>query len=107
MAITESTDRRSARYAFPARIEYVLDSGGNEVFQGVTINISSCGMSIYAFAPLPKGQKIIITSVLPVEHRAATIRWVKQEHSNMYKIGLKFIREIVKNPTTYPYPSRL
>ena len=86
----KSEKRRTERYDFPSTIEYMLEESTREVFKGVTINISDSGLSIYAFSPLSEGQRIIITSILPVNQQSATIRWVKKEDESMYKIGLTF-----------------
>lgn len=83
--------RKTERYDYPSRIEYVLEPrAAGEVLKGVTINISHGGLSIYAFRPLAEGQRIVITSALPVDHRTATIQWVKQEDDQLYRLGLKF-----------------
>jgi hypothetical protein len=92
MTPREDEKRSSERYAYPSRIEYVLDAGAPaEVHKAVTINISDSGLSLYAFAPLAEGQEIVITSPLPVEHRRATICWVRHEHDLMYKLGVRFV----------------
>jgi hypothetical protein len=83
--------RRSERYAYPSRIEYVLNGGSAPlVHKAVTVNISDSGLSVYAFAPLVAHQEIVITSRLPLEHRRATVCWVRHEYDLMYKLGLKF-----------------
>jgi hypothetical protein len=96
MAPVKSEKRRVERYAYPSRIEYALDasdaSASEDIFKAVTINISETGMSMYAFSRLPEGQEIVIKSGLPVDYRTATIRWIKEAHQRMYKIGLKFMK---------------
>ncbi len=83
--------RKTERYDYPSRIEYVLEPHvTGEVLKGVTINISHGGLSIYAFKPLAEGQQIVIRSALPVDHRIATIQWIKQEDDQLYRLGLKF-----------------
>jgi len=82
--------RRAERFAYPARIEYVLEAESPKVFPGVTINISESGLGIYAFSPLAEGEKVVIQSSLPVDSRKAVICWIRQEHEGMYKMGLRF-----------------
>jgi hypothetical protein len=86
-------NRKDTRYDFPSTIEYVLDppTNGRAVHKGVTVNISHQGLAAYVFDPLPDGQKIVITSTLPVEHRTATICWTKKEDNSFYLAGLKFV----------------
>lgn len=98
MKCVSEEKRRSERYAYPSRIEYVLDGGSPfEVHDAVTIDISETGLSLYAFSPqLAEGQEIIITSKLPVEQRRAAIRWVRHEHDVMYKLGVKFINAEIR-----------
>lgn len=84
--------RLHERYAYPSRIEYVLDSDLlAAVRPAVTINISDTGLSLYAFSQHTAGEEIVITSDLPLEHRRAMICWVRHEHDVMYKLGVKFI----------------
>ncbi|OGW37682.1 MAG: hypothetical protein A2010_03535 [Nitrospirae bacterium GWD2_57_9] len=89
--------RVAERYAYPARIEYLLEAGpSGELQNGVAINISQSGLALYAFSPLAEGQEIVITSALPVDHRRAKIRWVRHEHDCMYKTGVKFINGAIR-----------
>lgn len=92
MTHIDDDKRRSERFAYPSRIEYVLDARASlQVHKAVTINISDTGLSLYVFSPHGEGQEIVITSELPVDHRRATVCWVRHEHDAMYKLGLKFV----------------
>ncbi len=94
MYYRDEEKRRSERFAYPSRIEYVLDDEPlPAVHPAVTINISDTGLSLYAFSPLAAGQEILITSELPVDHRRALICWVAHEHDVMYKMGVQFVQK--------------
>ena len=84
--------RKGERYDFPATIEYVLDQpNASEVLKGVVINISASGLAAYVFSPLPEGQKIIITSALPLDTRTATVLWIEKKDESFFLTGLKFV----------------
>jgi len=91
--MTYTRTRRDARYDFPATIEYVMGSQADDeaVHKGVTINLSSTGLSIYIFDLLPKGRQITIKTALPVDSRTAAICWTRKEDDNFYRAGLKFL----------------
>jgi len=85
--------RKYPRYDYPSTIEYALGSQADDevVRKGVTIDLSTMGLCMYIFDPLPQGQKIIIKSALPVDSRTAVIRWTRNEESSLYRSGLMFI----------------
>lgn len=85
--------RIQTRYAYPATIEYLLDSsvGAEVVHKAVTVNISASGMAAYVFDRLPEGQKVIIKSSLPVDCQAAAVCWTKKEDHRFYLSGFKFV----------------
>jgi c-di-GMP-binding flagellar brake protein YcgR len=85
--------RRDTRYDFPATIEYVMGSQSDDevLHKGVTINLSSTGLCMYIFDPLPKGQRVTIKTALPIDFRTAAICWTRKEDDNFYRSGLKFI----------------
>jgi c-di-GMP-binding flagellar brake protein YcgR len=93
MSNTLNELRRHTRYDFPQSIEYVLSPSKDDgvVRKGVTVNISSTGLALYLFDPLPDGQEIIIKTKLPVTHQAAKVLWIKENNSTSYVSGLKFI----------------
>ncbi len=57
---------------------------------GVTINISDSGISLYTSENLQKGDVIIIQDTLPVKYRKATVIWVKEYQWGLYRVGLMF-----------------
>lgn len=88
----KNADTRGARrFDFLSRIEYTLDSPASpEVHKGVAINISDNGMAVYVFKPCSAGQQIFIKSTLPIEFRAVTVKWIKQEDEQYFLTGLHF-----------------
>ncbi len=54
----------------------------------ISANISDIGICIYTFKPLEKGQDIVFKNTLPVPHRKATVKWVKQINRSVYKAGV-------------------
>ena len=88
--MSDSIERREhARYDFPHRIEYILNSEtSDEILKAVAINISKTGLCLYIFNPLGEGQKMVFKSTLPVPFRTASVRWIKKIEDNFYKIGL-------------------
>jgi c-di-GMP-binding flagellar brake protein YcgR len=93
MSYSRELRRRTTRYDFPSTIEFVLDPPLNngKIHKGVTINISTSGLAAYVFDDLPEGQKIVIQTSLPVEHRNAMICWTKKEDQSFFLSGLKFV----------------
>jgi c-di-GMP-binding flagellar brake protein YcgR len=87
------TTRKDTRYDFPSTIEYVLGSQADDEVarKGITIDLSTTGLCMYIFDPLPHGQKIIIKTALPVSSRTAAICWTRKEENSLYRSGLKFI----------------
>ncbi len=94
MILEQRDEKRiEPRYAYPKTIEYTTESNGSSGFhKGVVINISKAGICLYLYTTHTEGQTITIKSNLPVNFRAATIRWVKQLSEGFYKSGLQFIQ---------------
>ncbi len=91
MAYVKVDRRNHTRYAFPSKIEYVLDpDDSDKIYKGVTINCSNTGLCLYVFNPVSEGQKITINSVLPVSSQTGTIRWSKKLEDRLFKVGLLF-----------------
>jgi hypothetical protein len=63
----------------------------NVIFDGVGINISDSGISLYTSANLHKGDVIVIQDALPVKYRKATVIWVKEYQWELYRVGLTFL----------------
>lgn len=90
--LADSTAQRSCqRNAYKENLEIGLDSHPqNETLLAIGSNISASGVCIYTFRPLKEGQGVIFKSNLPVPHKRATVRWVKQYNRNIYKVGVLF-----------------
>lgn len=87
----EDKRRKAERFDFPKTIDYSADGPTTaKVLKGVAINISQKGLCIFAFVPHVEGQQIVIKSPLPVDHRVATVRWIREEGEGMFRVGLGF-----------------
>jgi hypothetical protein len=83
--------RRDLRYDyFHHMIEYYAKSS-DEVFKGVTINISNSGLCLQILKPLSVGQEIKIKRAPSISYQPATIRWIKKTDDNLYKVGLSLL----------------
>ena len=78
------------RYDFCSKIDYMITPGDTqEIFKGVTVNISHSGLRLYVFMSLHEGQGISIKTELPEDIQTATIRWIKKSDGNLYEAGLQ------------------
>lgn len=62
-----------------------------KIHTGSAVNISDSGMCVYAFNRLKEGDTIEIVNEIPVPHRKATVRWVKECCEDFYKIIITFV----------------
>jgi len=86
------TRGEEANAYYPSTMDYVLDSpASGNVLKAVTVNISNTGLSALVFSPHAEGQKIIIKSILPVDSRVATVRWITEQDESMFLTGLMFV----------------
>lgn len=92
----ESSERRQYfRFDHANVVELVtVDPAPSEQFRGVTIDMSETGMSLFVFQPVCTNDTIsIVKSMLPMSHRAGSVRWVNQLAPDFYKIGMMFVPE--------------
>ncbi len=83
--------RRHGRRNCLRIVHYCLNPHSDgRVLIGSGIDISESGMSMYSSHPLKEGQDVIIKSALPVPHRKAIVRWIKELNKNWYQVGLEF-----------------
>jgi len=64
----------------------------NEIFKGISIDISEHGIGMFVFRPLNKGQKITINGGFQDAHRVGFIRWCAESGENGYRAGVVFGR---------------
>ncbi|HEY6011217.1 MAG TPA: PilZ domain-containing protein [Nitrospirota bacterium] len=85
--------RMHERHDYPLQIEYVLERQriGEPAHKGVTINISAAGLGAYVLNSLAVGERVIISTGLPVRKRIAEVRWIKEKNISFYSTGLKFV----------------
>jgi hypothetical protein len=84
-----SQQRRHLRHPYKETLEITIPSNPRSgTLVAVGSNISDGGICIYTFKPLEEGQDIAFKTPLPVPHRKATVRWVKQINPSTYKAGV-------------------
>lgn len=88
MSFNNIERRRHIRYdCFYHVVEYYAKSS-DEVFKGVTINISNSGLCLHILKPLCIGQEIKIKRTPSISYQPATVRWIKKTDDNLYNVGL-------------------
>jgi hypothetical protein len=88
MSFDNIEKRRDIRYdCFHHVIEYYAKTS-EEVFKGVTVNISNSGLCLHILTPLCVGQKIKIKRNPSVSYQPATVCWIKKTDDNLYRVGL-------------------
>ncbi len=91
MGTYEGKERRHQRKIYVSAFAYRFPSRSAEILIGVTSNISDSGMCVYSDASPREGDNMEVRSSLPVPFTRATVRWVKKDVDNLYKMGLMFI----------------
>lgn len=83
--------QRHRRNPYEETLEITIPSHPQEgTLLAISSNISDAGICIYTFKPLEVGQDIVFKNTLPVPHRKATVRWVKQCNWSICKAGVLF-----------------
>jgi hypothetical protein len=91
MGAVEGKERRHRRKFYVSAFAYHFPARSSEILFGVTSNISDSGMCIYSDARPDEGESIEFRSTLPVPSARATVKWVRKDVDNLYKIGLMFV----------------
>ena len=91
MSAYEGKERRHQRQIYVSAFAYRLSSRSSEIFFGVTSNISNSGMCIYSDAVPKEGESIEFRSSLPIPSTKATVKWIRKDVDNLYKMGLMFV----------------
>ncbi len=91
MVSSAGRERRHQRKIYVSAFAYCFPARSSNIFFGVTSNISDSGMCIYSDAQPDEGERLEFRSSLPVSFSKATVRWVKKDVDNLYKMGLMFI----------------
>ncbi len=65
--------------------------GSDEVFHGITVNISETGISFYTVCGADVGDKILFGATKGVECTAGNVRWVKRI-DNILRVGVECAR---------------
>lgn len=88
-------ERRNAfRKDYPSTVEYVVYNGkgyhGGQPFKkAITVNRSSEGLCVYVFDPVRQGEHVaLVQHPAGNQYETATVQWVRQEKSGVFKAGL-------------------
>jgi len=84
-------ERRQHRKIYVSAFAFRFPSSPTDIHFGVTSNISDSGMCIYSDVRPVEGESIDLRSSLPVPFTKATVRWIKKDVDNFYKMGLLFV----------------
>jgi hypothetical protein len=92
MSAESSEKREYYRFDLANVVELAKnDAATPDQFRGVTINISETGMCLFVFQPVDTNDRLsIVKSMLPLCHRAGSVRWVNALAPEFYKVGLLF-----------------
>ncbi len=83
--------RADIRYDFRNEISYSWNSEvSGMIFKAITVDISSSGIGIYTFTPLPVGQQVTIREGLEGTNRQCTVAWCKELGDDVFRAGLFF-----------------
>ncbi len=90
-ASSGGNERRHQRKIHVCAFAYHFPSRPSDVHFGVTSNLSDTGMCFYTDSRIEEGEDIEFRSSLPVAFVRATVRWVKKDVGELYKMGLMFV----------------
>jgi hypothetical protein len=86
--MTSMNKRREERYHLCEKVSYVLsDSSEDEVLQGLATNISKSGICLHLYHTLEAGASITLKSDLGNSCKRATLLWIDEMDSGLYKAG--------------------
>ena len=95
MSFKEKERRSHHRYILNRAISYKLSvktsNPEGTTFRGISVNVSYSGLCLYVAQPLFEGYRLqILSGIIREPHQTAKVRWARQVHSELYKVGLKF-----------------
>ncbi len=85
--MTSSDKRKEERYHLCEKVSYVLSDSSDEVLQGLATNISKHGMCLHLYHTLEEGASIILKSDHGNSCKEATLLWIDEMESGLYKAG--------------------
>ncbi len=88
---SEGKERRHQRKIFVCAFAYRFPSRSSDIHFGVTSNVSDSGICFYSDARPEEGESVEFRSSLPVASSKATVRWVRKDVGELYKMGLMFV----------------
>jgi hypothetical protein len=88
MSLNNIERRKHIRYDYFNHVIEYYSKSSDEVFKGVTINISNSGLCLQILKPLSIGQEIKIKRAPSISYQPATVRWIKKIDGTLYNVGL-------------------
>ena len=85
--MASSNKRKEERYPLCEKVQYVLSESSDEILQGLATNISKHGLCLHMYHPLEKGESIILKSDHGNSCKEATLLWIDEMESGLYKAG--------------------
>ncbi len=89
-ASSGGNERRHQRKIYVCAFAYRFPSRSSDIHFGVTSNLSDSGICFYTDSRLEEGESVEFRSSLPFPFAKATVRWVKKDVGELYKMGLMF-----------------
>ncbi len=92
MELQRKDARKDGRYSFLKTIKYICTSDVGRDFKGVTIDMSTSGMSplIFTARCIREGLHVRVEDEPLLSSKAGTVRWVRQVDHDLYRAGLQF-----------------
>jgi len=81
--------RKERRTLLFTPIEFFADKEDDEILNGVIVNLSDSGMTIFSYVPLSEGRKIKIISPLHIPPQNFVVQWIKKYLDDFFMVGLK------------------
>ena len=85
--MTSSEQRREERYHLCEKVKYVISESAEEPLQALATNISKHGICLHLYHTLEKGTSIIFRSNHGNSCKEATLQWIDEMESGLYKAG--------------------
>jgi len=85
--MASSNKRSEERYHLCEKVSYVLSDSSEEILQAVVTNISKSGICLHLYHTLETGASIILKSDLGNSCKKATLLWIDEMDSGLYKAG--------------------
>ena len=81
--------RKEERELKYAPIKFISVEKGDEIVEGVIMNVSEGGMTIFSDIPLHEGEKVKVISPFHMPHHNFVVQWVNKYLNDFFHVGLK------------------